>query len=125
MLLSPECRRSLLVTSLALAALVLSAAAALAGPVSARGSDRSPTIVQLENGRAGIGFDDVLYDRPTNRLYVPGGRSGNLFAIDPAKARSSVLVSGFSRTPKWDGGHDFGITSVSAGRGFLFVTDRT
>jgi DNA-binding beta-propeller fold protein YncE len=123
-MLSLERRRSLLVIAFALTALLVSATAAVAG--SPRAShDGSPTIVPLANGRAGIGFDDVLYDRATNRLYVPGGRSGNLFVVDPAKARSSVLVSGFSRTPKWDGGHDFGITSVSAGRGFLFVTDRT
>jgi hypothetical protein len=107
-------------------ALAVLAASATTAPAAAPAAPRAHvTIVHLANGRPGIGFDDVLFDRATNRFYVPGGRSGNLFAIDPTTAQSSVLVGGFSRTPKWDGGHDFGITSVSAGRGFLFVTDRT
>jgi hypothetical protein len=40
----------------------------------------------------------VLYDRSVNRIYVPGGRSGNLYEIDPKKGRSRVFVSGFSAT---------------------------
>jgi DNA-binding beta-propeller fold protein YncE len=96
-----------------------------AADANARRPNVPPTIVRLANGRPGIGFDDVLYDRATNRLYVPGGRSGNLFEIDPSKARSSVLANGFSRTRKFDGGHDFGITSVSSAPGFVVVTDRT
>lgn len=125
MLLSPVRERSAWVVAAALTVLAVSATAAVAGPLTARRSDVPPTIVRLANGGRGIGFDDLLYDRATNRLYVPGGRSGNLFEINPATARSSVLVSGFSTTTKFDGGHDFGVTSVSAGRGFLFATDRT
>jgi DNA-binding beta-propeller fold protein YncE len=125
MLLSRVRARPLLAVAAVLTALVVSATAAFAGSPMARRSEVRPTIVPLANGSRGIGFDDVPYDRATNRLYVPGGRTGNLYEIDPAKARSSVLVSGFSKTSKFDGGHDFGVTSVSAGRGFLFATDRT
>jgi hypothetical protein len=118
-------RGSLLVVIAFPLAVLIASAAALAEPLASRGSDVRPTIVRLANGAPGIGFDDVLYDRAANRIFVPGGRSGNLYEIDPSKGRSRVLASGFSATGKFDGGHDFGITSVTAGHGLLFATDRT
>src|SRR5262249_57095185 len=34
-------------------------------------------------------------------------------------------IRGFSTDPSYDGGHDFGATSVDDGHGLLYVTDRT
>src|SRR4051794_16539606 len=109
-------RRTLLgvIAFFSMTGMVSSATAALAGSLTARGSAVGPKIVRLANGAPGIGFDDTPYDDATNRIYVPGGRSGNLFEINPDTARSRVLVSGFSKSNKFNGDHDFGITSVSA-----------
>jgi len=80
--------------------------------------------VKLPNGSPGIGFDDLRYSPTMHRVLAPGGRSGNLALIDPKTLEVST-VSGFSAGKAYDGGHDFGATSVDEGRGLLFVTDRT
>jgi DNA-binding beta-propeller fold protein YncE len=99
----------------ALAALVLAAC----GDSSGRG-----TAVPIPGGHAGIGFDDLRYSAPLGLVLVPAGRTGALALVDPASNNVS-MVSGFSATSAYDGSHDFGPTSVDAGRGLLFVTDRT
>jgi len=80
--------------------------------------------VALPNGTPGIGFDDLRYSPSLHRVLVPGGRSGNLALINPDSLEVSV-VSGFSASNDYSGGHDDGATSVDEGRGFLLVTDRT
>jgi DNA-binding beta-propeller fold protein YncE len=80
--------------------------------------------VALPSGSPGIGFDDLRYSSSLGRVLAPGGRSGNLALIDPDSLEVSV-VSGFSATNDYSGGHGDGATSVDEGRGFLFVTDRT
>lgn len=88
---------------------------------------RSPvpaTSVALPGGEAGIGFDDLRYSSGMNRLLVPAGRTGRLDLVDLA-TRSVTAISGFSTLPKFNGGHDDGVTSVAEGDGLLFATDRT
>jgi DNA-binding beta-propeller fold protein YncE len=80
--------------------------------------------VVLPQSSPGIGFDDLRYSPALRRVLVPGGRSGNLALIEP-DSRAVSVVSGFSRSSGYSGGHDDGATSVDEGRGFLFVTDRT
>jgi DNA-binding beta-propeller fold protein YncE len=80
--------------------------------------------VDLPNGKPGIGFDDLRYSQTLHRVLAPSGRSGNLALIDP-ETLVVTTVSGFSVAGSYDGGHDFGATSVDEGRGFLFVTDRS
>jgi DNA-binding beta-propeller fold protein YncE len=80
--------------------------------------------VELPSGSAGIGFDDLRYSAALARVLAPGGRSGNLYLVDPS-SKAVEIVGGFSKSGGYNGGHDDGPTSVDEGRGFLFVTDRT
>ena len=86
-------------------------------------ADRAKT-VELEGGKPGIGFDDLGYSSRLGRVLVPGGRAGRLYLVDPASGKATA-IGGFSTAKDFDGGHDFGITSVDdTGKG-LAVTDRT
>jgi DNA-binding beta-propeller fold protein YncE len=80
--------------------------------------------VPLPNGAAGIGFDDLQYSPTLRRVLAPAGRAGSLDLVDPDSLAIGA-ISGFSATGSYDGGHDFGATSVTEGQGRLFITDRT
>lgn len=80
--------------------------------------------VNLPNGSAGIGFDDLRYSAALHRVLAPAGRTGMLALVDPGSLAVST-VGGFSATDSYDGSHDFGATSVDEGGGLLFVTDRS
>jgi len=82
------------------------------------------TSVTLPDAGPGIGFDDLQYSSALHRVLAPGGRSGKLDLIDPGSL-AFQSVSGFSAMGSYSGGHDDGATSVTEGRGLLFVTDRT
>jgi hypothetical protein len=75
-----------------------------------------------------IGFDDVIFDAMTKSIFLPGGRSGNLYAIDATtdKPEASVVAGGFTKTTGYKNeSHDFGLTSVVAlPNGVLVATDR-
>jgi DNA-binding beta-propeller fold protein YncE len=99
----------------ALLLVVLACSPAIAGP---------KTAVDLPGGKPGIGFDDLQYSPRLKRVLAPGGRSGNLALIDPATS-AVTTVGGFSTDKSFDGGHDFGITSVADTGSALAVTDRS
>jgi DNA-binding beta-propeller fold protein YncE len=85
----------------------------------------SASVIQLPDGKLGIGFDDLRYSARLHRVLVPGGRSGNLVLVDP-DTLGIVTIPGFSTSSSFDSnGHDFGITSVDDLGGLLAVTDRT
>src|SRR5262249_25594997 len=86
------------------------------------GPDGTP--VALPNGGPGIGFDDLRYSPTLRRVLAPAGRAGALDLVAPASL-AAAPNPGFSASASYDGGHDFGATSVDEGRGLLFVTDRT
>ena len=72
----------------------------------------------------GIGFDDLQLSG-SGMVLVPGGRTGELFVVDP-KSRAVSAIGGFSPTSgPFAGGHGEGITSVADAGGRLYVTDRT
>ncbi|MEO8036630.1 MAG: hypothetical protein ABI837_19495 [Acidobacteriota bacterium] len=81
-------------------------------------------VFSLPNGGAGIGFDDLGYSSALGRIIVPAGRTGNIDLIDP-NTRTTTMLSGFSTSDKYEGGHDFGVTSAVAGEGMIYATDRT
>ena len=92
---------------------------------------REPTTVAptgqplpLPRVTGGIGFDDLQLSR-SGMVLVPGGRTGELFVVDP-KSRAVSAIGGFSPTSgQFAGGHGEGITSVSDAGDRLYVTDRT
>lgn len=84
----------------------------------------SGEFLDLPGGSAGIGFDDLQFSESLEKVLVPGGRTGNLFFVDP-KTRSVSSIGGFSPSNTFGGGHGEGITSVSQDEKHLYVTDRT
>lgn len=81
------------------------------------------TALPLPDGKPGIGFDDLRYDAALGRLLIPAGRTGNVDLIDPVTA-AITPISGFTKLPRYDAGHGQSVTSVDAGGGWLFATDR-
>ena len=75
-------------------------------------------------GSRGIGFDDLGFAPTLRRVMVPGGSTGNLGLIDP-DSQNIVIIGGFSERAGYSGGHGEGITSSDAGRGLIYVTDRS
>ena len=90
----------------------------------ARASPPPATPVPLPDGAPGIGFDDLQFSKSLGKVLAPAARSGKLDLIDPATLKIDS-IGGFSAEATYDGGHDFGATSVDEGAGLLFVTDRT
>lgn len=80
--------------------------------------------IDLPQGKPGIGFDDLQYSPRLKKVLAPGGRSGKLDLIDPATG-AVTSIGGFSTDKSFDGGHDFGITSVADTGSALAVTDRS
>lgn len=80
--------------------------------------------LDLPGGSDGIGFDDLQFSESLEKVLVPGGRTGELFLVDP-KTRSVSSIGGFSPSKTFRGGHGEGITSVSQDEKHLYVTDRT
>jgi DNA-binding beta-propeller fold protein YncE len=90
--------------------------AACAGPAG--------TAVDLPDGSAGIGFDDLRYSARLGKVLVPAGRSGALDLIDPA-SHEVTSISGFTQMDDYGGGHDDSVTSVDDTGRWLLATDRT
>jgi DNA-binding beta-propeller fold protein YncE len=84
-----------------------------------------PTKLDLPGGTGGIGFDDLRFSPDLHRVLAPAGRTGKLDLIDP-KTQAIESVDGFSQPgdTKFGGGHGEGTTSVDAGGGLLFASDR-
>lgn len=107
-------------------AAALAAAVACAPASGGEAVDATPgsAAIDLPGGAAGIGFDDLQYSPRLRRVLAPAGRTGVLALVDPA-SHAVTAIGGFSSTARFDGGHDFGITSVADTGAALAVTDRT
>jgi len=90
-------------------------------PAAAPGKAR---VIELPEGGAGIGFDDLRYSKTLGRVLAPAGQTGNLALVDPASGKIE-LVPGFGSQADFTGGHGEGTTSVDEGAGYLFAIDRT
>jgi len=104
---------------------VFQAVALLMGALGALAhGEPQKAVLGLPGGAGGIGFDDLRYDRASGKLLIPAGRTGNIDLIDPA-TRSITPISGFSKAARFSSGHGQSVTSVDAGMGLLFATDRS
>src|SRR5262249_11937302 len=70
------------------------------------------------------GFYGRRYDAASGRLLIPAGRTGNVDLIDP-QTRAVTPIGGFTKVAKYNAGHGQSVTSVDAGEGLLFATDRS
>jgi hypothetical protein len=76
----------------------------------------APIAIILPGGKGGIGFDDLEFSTPLQRVLVPAASTGTLDLIDPETSQVSS-IGGFTAISKFAGGHGEGITSVDEGRG--------
>ncbi|HET6371736.1 MAG TPA: hypothetical protein VFG76_00370 [Candidatus Polarisedimenticolia bacterium] len=93
-------------------------------PNAAGPATLTATPFTLPGASGGIGFDDLMFSPRMKRVLIPGGRTGNLYLIDPA-AKEVESIGGFSVKDASKGGHGEGITSVDMGNGWIFASDRT
>ncbi|MGD8861256.1 MAG: hypothetical protein PVI30_14710 [Myxococcales bacterium] len=82
------------------------------------------TALQLPDGDAGIGFDDLQYSATLDRLIVPAARAGYVALIEPRSGEVTRL-EGFSVTDSYASGHDFGTTSAIEAEGLVYAIDRS
>lgn len=83
--------------------------------------------IKIPGGEHGIGFDDIGYAAPLNRIMVPAGATGNLVLIDPATDGLTV-ISGVSASPLKNKGkrrHREGTSSAMYAEGYLFASDHS
>lgn len=105
--------------ALTLAALV----ATLAAPVPLR-AQPVPESIAVPGGGSGVGFDDLGWSADLRRVLVPAGGTGMLLLLDP-RDWALTKIGNLSEQRTYTGGHDDGVTSADAGRGFVFAVDRT
>ncbi len=91
---------------------------------TSRNEERNAISIQMPEGAAGIGFDDLRYSPTLNKVLIPAGRTGILNLIDP-DTLTLTSIRGFTSEKDYKGGHGEGITSVDEGPVLLFVVDRS
>lgn len=100
------------------------ACVALGAPTTAlAAAPRAPqAVIPIPGGRHGIGFDDLGYAAPLDRVTVPAGAMGNLVLIDPATDALAIIphVSASSAPGE---SHREGTTSAMYADGYLFASD--
>lgn len=84
---------------------------------------RSPqATIRIPGGNAGIGFDDIGFAAPLDRVTIPAGATGNLVLIDPATDALTVIPHVGAAT-NGGKGHREGTTSAMYAAGWLFASD--
>ncbi len=83
-----------------------------------------PEAIPVPGGSSGVGFDDLVWSGDLHRVLVPAAGTGLLLLLEPREWRLTK-IGGLSDERTYTGGHDDGVTSADAGRGFLFAVDRT
>ena len=80
------------------------------------------TVIRIPGGEHGIGFDDIGYAAPLNRITVPAGATGNLVLIDPA-TDALTAIPGVSAPPANSKQRREGTSSAMYAEGYLFASD--
>ena len=79
-------------------------------------------VIKIPGGEHGIGFDDIGYAAPLNRITIPAGATGNLVLIDP-ETGALTTIPGVTATHAAGQGHDEGTSSAMYAEGYLFASD--
>lgn len=79
-------------------------------------------VIRIPGGEHGIGFDDIGYAAPLNRITIPAGATGNLVLIDPVTDALTV-IHGVSVPPANSTEHREGTSSAMYAEGYLFASD--
>ncbi|HKS93905.1 MAG TPA: hypothetical protein VJS16_04530 [Gammaproteobacteria bacterium] len=80
------------------------------------------TVIRIPGGEHGIGFDDIGYAAPLNRVTVPAGATGNLVLIDP-ETDALTVIPGVSAPPANAKERREGTSSAMYAEGYLFASD--
>jgi hypothetical protein len=96
--------------------MLFGAGAALAQP--------APVVIPIPGGEKGVGFDDLRYSAELKRVVIPAANTAAIVLVKPGSWMLTRIGS-LGEEKEYGGGHDDGITSVDAARGYLFASDRT
>lgn len=104
--------------------LLLAALLAALAPAGALAAPPAPpaAVIAIPGGAHGIGFDDIGFAAPLDRVTIPAGATGNLVLLDPA-TRAATVIAGVSAAHAGDRRHDEGTTSAVAAEGYLFASN--
>lgn len=96
---------------------------ALPFAILAAATPRAPmAVIRIPGGEQGIGFDDIGYAAPLDRITVPASATGSLVLIDPATDALTV-IPGVSAAPTGNRQRREGTTSAVYAAGYLFASD--
>lgn len=79
-------------------------------------------VIKIPGGEHGIGFDDIGFAAPLNRVTVPAGATGNLVFINPVNDALTV-IPGITASKATSKGHEEGTSSAVYADGFLLASD--
>lgn len=80
------------------------------------------TVIKIPGSEHGIGFDDIGYAAPLNRITIPAGATGNLVLIDPA-TNALTVIPGVAAAPANAKQRREGTSSAMYADGYLFASD--
>src|SRR5574340_589427 len=81
------------------------------------------TVIKIPDGEHGIGFDDIGYAAPLNRITIPAGATGNLVLIDP-ETGALTTIPGVTPAHAAGQGHDEGTSSTMYADGYHLASDQ-
>ncbi|MGH8403572.1 MAG: YncE family protein [Gammaproteobacteria bacterium] len=79
-------------------------------------------VIKIPGGEHGIGFDDIGYAAPLNRVTIPSGATGNLVLINPTN-NALTVIPGITASKAAGKGHEEGTSSAVYADGFLLASD--
>lgn len=105
-----------LLSATLLAALAPLAASAAPAPLAPQ------AVIKIPGGEHGLGFDDIGYAAPLNRVTIPAGATGNLVLIDP-ETDALTTIPGVAAPPANGKQRREGTSSAMYAEGYLFASD--
>lgn len=103
--------------------LVFAMLLATAMPAMAGTAAQAPqAVIAIPGGSPGIGFDDIGYVAPLDRVTIPAAATGNLVLMNPT-THALTVIPGVSAPAPHAGPRREGTTSSTYADGYLFASD--